>query len=135
MVGAMRLALVVLVVGVLAGCGDDGDDAAPAGSSECREAEDGRVTIVADGIAWDTDCLQGPAGEPLTIVIDNQDDGVPHNLHVTDAPDDPKTELEPGPATQQLDVTLDAGDYEYVCDIHPNMVGTLMMVEANSANP
>lgn len=134
MVGAMRLAVVVLALGLLVGCGDDGDDATPAGSPECREAEDGRVTIVADKVQWDTDCLRGPAGEPLTIVIDNQDKAVPHNLHITDAPANPKTELETGPVTQELEVTLDAGDYEFVCDIHPNMVGTLMMVEASSAD-
>ena len=42
-----------------------------------------------------------------------------------EAPDSPATELEPGPNTQSLDVTLTPGSYEYVCDLHPNMVGTL----------
>jgi plastocyanin len=125
----MRIALIVLALGSLVACGDDdGDDTA---SGDCRVAEGGEVTLVAKSIKWDTECLEAPAGEPLTIVVDNQDRAVSHNLHVKDAPDEAKTELEAGPVTQRLDVTLDAGAYEYVCDIHPNMVGTLNMVEAN----
>jgi plastocyanin len=58
-------------------------------------------------------------------VIDNQDDGVNHNLHLTDAPDEPATDLEAGPRVQELEVRLPAGDYEFVCDLHPTMVGTL----------
>ena len=48
-----------------------------------------------------------------------------HNVHLPDAPGSPATELEPGPVTQELDVDLAAGSYEYLCDLHPNMVGTL----------
>ena len=127
------LLVVAVALAALAGCGDD--DGGSAGSGECRRGEDGRVTIVAKGIAWDTDCLEAPAGEPLTIVVDNQDRGVPHNIHLTDATDEPETELEDGPVVQELDVTLDAGSYEFVCDVHPNMVGTLRMTEANPADP
>ena len=127
--------LVVLATAVvmLAGCGDD--DGGSASPAACRRAEGGRVTIVAKGIAWDTDCLEAPEVEPLTIVVDNQDRGVPHNIHLTDATDEPETELEDGPVVQELDVTLDAGSYEFVCDVHPNMVGTLRMTEANPADP
>lgn len=113
----------------LAGCG--GDDAPPA-TGACRKAVDGEVTLVAEAIAWDTSCLEAVAGEPLTVVVDNRDDGVNHNLHLTDAPDGPKTDLEPGPVRQELAVSLEAGAYEYVCDIHPNMVGTLTVSAAAS---
>ena len=82
------------------------------------------MTLVAEDLRWDTDCLRAAPG-PLTIEVDNQDDGVNHNVHLPDAPDSPATELEPGPVTQELDVTLAAGSYEYICDLHPNMVGTL----------
>ena len=90
----------------------------------CKEAQDGTVTLVAADLRWDTDCLRAPAG-PHTIEVDNQDDGVNHNVHLPDAPDSPSTELEPGPNEQSLDVDLTPGSYEYLCDLHPNMVGTL----------
>jgi plastocyanin len=121
------LAAAVLLVGACS----SSDDAGPAPAAGCRSAEGGRVTIVAADVAWDTDCLETPAGQPLTIVIDNRDDGVNHNLHLTDAPGTPKTELEAGPVTQELAVSLEAGDYSFVCDIHPNMVGTLEVRDAN----
>lgn len=112
---------------LLAACGgDDGGSEA----ADCRVAEDRVVTIVAEDIEWDASCLEARAGEPLTIVVDNEDDGVAHNLSL-DAPGGPETELETGPVTQELEVSLDAGSYEFVCEIHPNMVGTLRMVEAS----
>jgi hypothetical protein len=126
--------LVLVAVTALAACGDDGGGGG-APEAGCRAAEDGAVTVAAAGIAWDVDCLEARADEALTITVDNQDDGVQHNLHLTDAPGDPATELEPGPVTQELDVTLPAGDYEFVCDIHPNMVGTLRVADANPAAP
>ena len=121
----------LLTVGVLGACGDDDGDGGASG--ECLDATSGAVTIVADGIAWDADCIDAVADEPLTISVDNQDDGVNHNFHLTDAPDEPATELDAGPVVQTLEVVLPEGDYEYVCDIHPNMVGTLTASPANPA--
>jgi hypothetical protein len=129
----MRLPVLLVplvAISVAAGCDDDGDDRAPAAG--CLDGTSGEVTIVAEDIAWDRDCIEAVAEEPLTITVDNRDDGVNHNLHLTDAPGEPSTELEAGPVTQTLEVPpLPVGDYEYVCDIHPNMVGTLQVAEAN----
>jgi len=122
-----RLATLAAAVLLVAGCGATGDDA---GSGEgdsgggCHDAADGRVTLVADDLQWDTDCLRSPAG-PLTIEVDNRDDGQNHNVHLPDAPGAPATDLEQGPSKQELDVELAAGSYEFICDLHPNMVGTL----------
>ena len=69
-----------------------------------------------------------PAGVEITATIDNRDADMPHNLHVKSS-GDPKTELENGPVTQTLRFTVDeAGAYEFVCDAHPNMSGTLHAV-------
>ena len=84
------------------------------------------MTLVAKDLEWNSDCLQAPAGA-LTIVVDNQDDGENHNLHLPTAPDSPATDLTQGPSTTELGVTLEAGTYEFICDIHPNMAGTLMV--------
>lgn len=112
----------------LAACGDDGGGGA---SGDCLDGTSGEVTIVAEDIAWDADCIDAVADDTLVITVDNQDDGVLHNLHLRDAPGEPATELEKGPVTQTLEVDLPEGDYDYVCDIHPNMLGTLRMAAAN----
>ena len=75
----LALAAVVL----LAACGstDDGGDGSPGGG--CKDADDGRVTLVADDLRWDTDCLRAPPGA-LTIEVDNRDEGQNHNVHLPD---------------------------------------------------
>jgi plastocyanin len=133
-VGRMRRAWLVVVAGVVvAGCGGDDDAAAPV--QGCRDGTGGAVTVVAEDLAWDAACIDAIAGESLTITVDNRDDGVNHNLHLPDAPGSPTTELAAGPGTQELVVSLPEGDYEFVCDIHPNMVGTLAVTDANPADP
>ena len=42
--------------------------------------------VVADDMAFDRDRVGVPAGEPVTVVIDNRDEGVNHNIHVQGAP-------------------------------------------------
>ncbi len=120
---------VVLAGLALPACGDDDAPADPDAGLErgarCAVAEGGEVTVVAEDLAWEPSCLEVPADAPVTVVIDNRDDGVNHNLHLPDAPGEPTTELEAGPATQRLDLDLPVGSYRFVCDIHPTMVGSL----------
>jgi hypothetical protein len=115
----------------------DPADVAPPPTGDGGECgADGTIAldIVARGIAWDTTCLVAPAGEPFTVNIDNQDEGIPHNFDLlTEEGGDQigATEVENGPVLQTLDVDpLDAGEYFYICDVHPNMTGTLAAIEA-----
>mgnify|MGYP001357909906 CR=1 FL=1 len=117
-----------VILCLLTACGDSGTT--PSEPAGCKTAVDGRVTLVADDIRWDTDCLEAEPGE-LTIVVDNRDVGVNHNVHLPGLPDSPASPLTAGPSQQELTVTVDAGAYEFVCDIHPNMVGTLTVTDAN----
>lgn len=127
----MRPLLVLAVAAaVVAGCGDTDGGSNPPVEVGCKVAEDGRVTLVADDVRWDTDCLEAEPGE-LTIEVDNQDDGVNHNVHLPDHPDSPATPLELGPSRQELVVVVDAGVYEFICDIHPNMLGTLTVADSD----
>jgi plastocyanin len=123
-----RTVTLVAALVLLAACGGDADIDDVGG---CHDAANGRVTLVAADLEWDTDCLQASAG-PLTIVVDNQDDGQNHNVHLPDAEGSPATDLTRGPSEQELDVELQPGSYEYICDIHPNMVGTLTVEPANA---
>ncbi len=116
--------VLVAILAALAACGGGGggdDDL----SSE-RVPDEPDVVVVAEDMAFDPDEVRVTAGEPVTIVIDNRDEGVNHNIHIEGAPAPDKTKLERGVSQQALTVTLGAGEYEFVCDIHPNMTGTML---------
>ncbi|HEX5937847.1 MAG TPA: cupredoxin domain-containing protein [Actinomycetota bacterium] len=99
--------------------------------------EDGRpiLEIVAQGTAFDTNCLVAPAAEPFTITFDNQDQGLPHNVAIyTDSSAADSLfvgETFPGVAEREYEVEpQDAGDYFFRCDVHPDqMTGTFVVVE------
>ena len=134
-----RLGIVLAAVAlVAAACGGDSDppgpvaDGAPAPVSTGPAATTGPadaagkvLELSAENIAFSTSSLEAGAGEVI-IRFANNDDGVPHNLHVTGGGADEKTDIEPGPVTQRLEMTLPSGTYTYVCDVHPQqMTGQL----------
>ena len=132
-----RLGAVLVVVLVSAACGGDSDSPGPAtggagapdstGPAPTRSDDGGGTSLElsAENIAFSTSSLRADAGE-VTIGFANNDDGVPHNLHVTGVGVDEKTDIEPGPVSQRLALTLESGTYTYVCDVHPQqMTGTL----------
>ena len=122
---ALRLGGGAVAALVFAACGDD--------ATAADEKADGSgpvtaFTIVADDMQWDIDRLTVPAAQEITATIENRDAGIPHNLHIK-SPGGPKTELENGVVTQTLVFTIDEpGEYEFVCDAHPNMIGTIVVV-------
>jgi plastocyanin len=119
---AAPVCLAAVTVAAVSGCGDDN----AGGLSSEPVPDDPDAVVVAEAMAFDPDEVRVPAGEPVSIVLDNRDDGVNHNLHVVGAPAADKTALERGPSQQALIVTLDVGEYEFVCDIHPDMTGSLL---------
>ena len=98
---------------------DPGASEAPAGTV---------VKEVAKGIAFVNKDLAAPADAPFQIEFDNQDAGIPHNIEIK-GPDGAsvfKGEIFNGSAIKVYDVpALAAGDYTFICTVHPNMVGTL----------
>ena len=103
----------------------------PAAASGAPAVATAALKLTALGIAFDTDKLLAPAGQQLTLTLDNQDGGIPHNFNVFRGPDATaesiaKTALEAGKIVQTLTFgPLDAGSYYFQCDVHPNMSGTL----------
>lgn len=87
------------------------------------------ATVVAQGIAFDTDTISLPADQPSTLTFDNRDT-VPHNIAIyTDSSLSEalfQGEIVTGPATAQYEVPPEpAGEYYFQCDVHPTMNGTV----------
>ena len=72
--------------------------------------------------------LSAPADAPFVMRFDNKDAGTPHNVEIKDANGQSvfKGEIFNGVAVKDYAVpALAAGTYQFVCTVHPNMVGTL----------
>lgn len=87
------------------------------------------ATVVAQGIAFDTDTISLPADQPSTLTFDNRDT-VPHNIAIyTDNSLSEalfQGEIVTGPATAQYEIPPSpAGEYYFQCDVHPTMNGTV----------
>lgn len=113
----LGLALAVAI----AGCGGGTGPEAPFIGAE--------ATLRAVALAFEPGELTLPAGTPLRIVLHNDDEGIPHNVRVfqgeqafgtsptVTGPD--RTEVRFGP--------LPASRYQFACEVHPNMIGTLIV--------
>jgi plastocyanin len=72
--------------------------------------------------------LSAPADKDFVIRFDNKDAGTPHNVEIKDANGQSvfKGEIFNGVAVKDYAVpALAAGTYQFICTVHPNMVGTL----------
>jgi mono/diheme cytochrome c family protein/plastocyanin len=80
---------------------------------------------------FDPTTLDAKADTPFTLVFDNQDTGVMHNVVINNPDGTPvsigDTAFFPGPAKRSYVVpALKAGDYKFLCQVHPTtMTGTL----------
>ena len=86
------------------------------------------MRIAALNIAFDPTQEAVPADTPFQILFANNDDGIPHNVSIRDQSNTEvfKGETFPGVAEKTYDVqALAAGEYTFICDVHPNMTGSL----------
>lgn len=89
----------------------------------------GDLTISADNLEFNTDALIAAAGEAFTIGFTNND-SAPHNVSIYNNESRSET-LFPGDVIGggegiTYDVpALEAGEYYFLCDLHPEMNGTL----------
>ena len=86
------------------------------------------VNETALNIAFGTGELKAPADAAFTVNFDNQDAGIPHNIAIKDASGATifTGDLITGPKQIAYSVkALAAGEYTFICSVHPNMTGTL----------
>jgi mono/diheme cytochrome c family protein/plastocyanin len=104
--------------------GASGASGAPASQAPSGAA----VNETALNVAFGTGELKAPAGADFTLNFDNQDAGIPHNIVIKDASGGTvfTGDLVTGPKQIAYSVkALAAGDYTFICAVHPNMAGTL----------
>jgi heme/copper-type cytochrome/quinol oxidase subunit 2 len=86
------------------------------------------VDLSAANIAFSTDSIQAPAGQPFVIRFKN-DDGVQHDVAIYNG----QTELFNGDvvdAGKSIDYqvpAIPAGTYDFLCTIHPTMTGKVVV--------
>ena len=88
------------------------------------------ASIVAEGTAFDPTALSWAADTEVTLTFDNRDDAAvagPHNMSIYDGESALFTgDLVSGPATVDYTIPpMSAGTYEFRCDVHPTMIGTV----------
>lgn len=123
--GMTRILLLVLVVAL---------PAAACTQAERQEAVQAvlpavTATVVARDLEFEPAQLRMPANQPLVIVLDNQDSGVPHSIAISRG----TLEVFKGEITTGISRTehafgpLPPGEYRFSCVVHPNMTGTLLV--------
>ncbi len=131
----MVLTAVIVLVALMAACSspaastDDGGGNAAGGTIAVT---DGAVELSAADLAFDASVIQASAGEAFTITFTNNDTA-PHNVSVYTEEGGEEIVLGDvieGGATVEVEVpSLDAGEYFFVCDIHPNEMTGSVVVE------
>ena len=130
----LALILACLALGlVAAGCGGDDDDDGGGGGGGAAETEEpagggggGGTEVSMENIQFNPKDLTVKAGETITFM---NNEAVAHDVHKQSGPG-PDFASGPSGGMQEGDtfeLTLDqAGEYEYVCDVHaPGMAGTI----------
>ncbi|HEU4865609.1 MAG TPA: cupredoxin domain-containing protein, partial [Actinomycetota bacterium] len=109
---------------------------APQPEGDCTPVTDGVLEITAQGLEFDTGCIEAGAGEPFTISFTNEDPDQ-HNVAIYPSAEeltDPlfRGETIGGPDHVEYPPVdpLDPGEYYFQCDVHPTtMNGTVVADE------
>jgi plastocyanin len=117
----LALGLLALAT-VLAAC--SGTTAAP--GSPAAPADPNAPVVVAKDLQFSPTSLTVKAGTAFDLVLDNQE-APPHNIQISDGTG---AKVFTGEIVSSTKVTyavpaLTAGSYTFICEVHPDMKGTL----------
>jgi plastocyanin len=120
--GVAGLALAAIA---LAGCGSSGSPASTAASFPPDAA-----LVVAQGESFTKGSVAVAADAPFSLVLDNRD-SAPHNVTILAKESGGKSpfvgEVFSGPSARLYSVpALPAGTYQFRCDVHLQMTGTIV---------
>jgi plastocyanin len=125
------LFLAPLLAIVLVACGGtpaSPDNGAPGGNT--ATVTNGEVAVVSDNMDFDVDVIEAPAGEAFVIRLTN-DENIPHNLSVYTERGGERLALgdiiNEGEVDEVEVPALEPGEYFFVCDLHPEMTGTIVV--------
>ena len=103
------------------------DSAAP---SSAPRGEIVEITVGTDagaGLKFDPAEVTVPAGADVRLTFENRST-VPHNLTFQGAPNVATATIVAAGTSETLEFKApDAGEYEFVCTLHPGMAGTLLV--------
>jgi len=126
------ITLILVFATALAACSGNSEESqsADGGTGGTATVADGAVEITADGLAFDATTIEATAGEDFTITLVNND-SAPHNISIY-TEEGGESLVTGGTAeagqTITIDVSaLDAGEYYFQCDIHPDMNGSVVV--------
>jgi plastocyanin len=124
---AQGLGLFAVAVIAVACSGGSGPTTAPVESAPAGSpAADGSTVVVAKDLAFVTTSITAPAGEAFQVTLDNQE-SAPHNFAIKDASGATiyKGEIVTSTKVANNVPAMAAGTYQFFCEVHPNMTGTL----------
>ena len=120
-----RLTLILglgALAAVLAACsGSSGGTAAPAGS-----VDPNAIVVTAKDLKFNPTEVSAPADTPFQIAFDNQE-SAPHNIKISDSAGAEvfKGEIVSNQKVNNNVPALAAGTYPFICEVHPDMKGTI----------
>lgn len=128
------LAITTLLAVALVACSGGGETSEPTDDNlggGTVSVVDGTVAISADDLEFDANVIQATAGEGFTVTFSNLETE-PHNWSIyTEEGGDPIAQgavIGEGETDEIVVPALDAGEYFFVCDVHPaEMTGTVVV--------
>ena len=135
---ATAMTALMAVIALVAACSTPSDSGGAATDDSGNAAggtvsvTDGTVELSAEALAFDANVIQATAGEAFTITFTNND-SVPHNvsIYTEEGGEEIVTgEVIDGGASTEVQVdALDASEYYFLCDLHPEMNGAVVVAE------